>query len=346
MWSLRNHKTGFPARKVMPIIFMALTLSSSSYASLVNFQSNAWDADTQHISRNGDAITEPATATLPVMNGIDFFYVEEIFENSALGFSGAGADNPDILQHLAAYTLPEHTTSYAVNNTTGHERTYLLTPEDFGKTNPNIKKVNIKSNLILDGELLFVKESESTDGLEDMRASVEVTVHKQTEKQTRKGLVQNNKKVLKGGIDLTYKKNGKVKLKTSGKIRKRYIDLITENNNVYQIVFNEKEIPYKYKVKFGEEYTLITELTSSAANQGDGTGVEIIFGPWESNILEYQKSQKITPVIPEPPTIILLMAGGIFMRRPRVLKGSSRLTMASDHRPHMFRFMHIFQPTK
>jgi len=344
MWSLHNHKTGFPARKIIPILIMALTLSSSSYASLINFQSNAWDADTQHIFRNGDPIPEPATATLPAMNGIDFFYVEEIFEKSAVGFSGAGADNPEILQHLAAYTLPEHSTAYAVNNSTGHERTFLLTPEDFGETNPKLKKVNIKSNLILDGEILLVKESESTAGLEDMRASVAITVHKQTQKQTRKGIVVKDKKVLKGGIELSYKKNGNVKLKTSGKIRKKDIDLITENDNLYQIIFTEKEIPYTYKAKFGEEYSLITELTSTAANQGDGTGVEIIFGPWESNILEYQRLKKITPVIPEPPTIILLMAGGIFMRRPRALKGSSGLTMTSDPPGHIFRFRHIFKP--
>ena len=344
MWSIHNHKTGFPARKVIPTFFLALTLWSSSYASLVDFQSNAWDADTQHIFRNRDPITEPATATLPDMN-IDFFYVEEIFQNTAMGFSGAGAENPDILQHLAAYTLPGHSTSYAVNNSTGHVRTYLLTPEDFGGTNSKTKKVKITSNLILDGEMLFVKESESTDGFKDMRASVEIAVHKQTQKQTRKGMLLKNKKVAKGTIELSYKRNGKVKLNTSGAIRKKDIDLITENNNLYQIVFNEKEIPYKYKAKFGEEYSLITELASYAANRGDGTGVEIIFGPWESNILEYQKSQKITPVIPEPPTIILLMAGSIFMRRPRALKGSSRLTITSDLPAPIFRVMNIFKTT-
>ena len=345
MWSIHNNKTGFPTRKGMLIFFIALTLWSSSYASLVNFQSNAWDADTQHILRNGDPITEPATATLPNMNGMDFFYVEDIFQNTAMGFSGAGAENPEILQHLATYTLPENSTSYAVNNSTGHVRMYLLTPEDFGDTNRKIRKVNLKSNLILDGEILFVKESESTENFKDMRASVEITVHKQTQKQTRKGIVLKNKKVAKGGIGLKYKRNGKVKLNTSGKIRKKDIDLIIENDNLYRIVFTEKEIPYKYKAKFGEEYSLITELASYAANQGDGTGVEIIFGPWESNILKYQNTKKITPVIPEPPTIILLMAGSILMRRPRALKGSSRLTIKSDLHSHIFRFMNIFKTT-
>ena len=102
---------------------------------------------------------------------------------------------------------------------------------------------------------------------------------------------------------------------------------------------------YKYKAKFGEEYSLITELTSYAANQGDGTGVEIIFGPWESTLLKYQNSKKIAPVIPEPPTMILLMAGSILMRRPRPLKGSSHLTIKSDLYAHIFRFRNIFRTT-
>lgn len=345
MCSIHDDKTGFSSRKIIPIFFIALTLGASSYAGLIDFQSNAWDADMQHIFRDGDPITEPATATLPNMNGIDFFYVEDIFQDAAIGFSGAGAENPDILQHLATYTLPENSTSYAVNNSTGHARTYLLTPEDFGDTNPKNIKVKINSNLILDGKILFVKESESTANLKDMRASVEITVHKQTEKQTRKGIVLKNKKVARGGIELKYKRNGKVRLNTSGKIRKKDIDLITENDNLYQIVFTGKEIPYKYKAKFGEGYSLITELTSYAANQGDGTGVEIIFGPWESNILKYQNTKKISPVIPEPPTIILLMAGSILMRRPRALKGSSRLTTKSDLHSHILRFMSIFKAT-
>jgi len=344
MRSIHNHKTGFSVRKIIPIFFIASTLGASSYAGLIDFQSNAWDADMQHIFRDGDPITEPATATLPNINGIDFFYVENIFHN-AIGFSGAGAENPDILQHLVTYTLPENSTSYTVNNSTGHARTYLLTPEDFGDTNPKNIKVNINSNLILDGEILFVKESESSANLKDMRASVEITVHKQTQKQTRKGIVLKNKKVARGGIELKYKRNGKVRLNTSGKIRKKDIDLIIENDNLYQIVFTEKEIPYKYKAKFGEKYSLITELASYAANQGDGTGVEIIFGPWESNILKYQNTKKITPVIPEPPTIILLMAGSILIRRPRAPKGSSRLTANSDFHLHIFRFMNIFKTT-
>jgi hypothetical protein len=342
MWLVLKNKTGFAARNVIPLIIV-LTWGSAGYASLIEFQSNAWDADTQHIFRDGDPIIEPATATLPDMNGIDFFYVEDIFQNNALGFSGAGAENPDILQHLVAYTLPGTSTAYAVKNSTGHVRTYLLTPEDFGDTNPNIKKVKIESNLILDGEILFVKESESTNGLEDMRASVEITVNKQTQKQNKKGIVLKNKKVLKGGIELKYKRNGKAKLNTSGKIRKKDVDLITENDNLYQIVFNEKEIPYKYKAKFGEEYSLVTELTSYAANQADGTGVEIIFGPWESNILKYQNNKKITPVIPEPPTIILLMTGSILMRRPRAIKGGSRLTIKSEIHSRIPRFMNIFK---
>jgi len=292
------------------VLLTLSTLHATSQATLVNFESHAWEVASQHIYRNAAPITEPATDVLPGYNGTDFFYVQEIHEDKAIGFSGAAADNPYIFAHVLSYTVADDETSYHTTNTTGHTRTYVLEPEDLGLSNFPNKKITLKSDIILDGSLLYIKDSELNTNFSGMDASFDVTV-------TR----EDGKKVFKGSVQLNTNKKGKVRVKTRGKIKKRHIDLYTIDNSTYRIDFFNNHIPYKTKVKLGEEFSLITQVTSNASNKGYSTGAEVIFGPGAPTLPTYQEQG-----IPEPATIILLACGGLLMLRPhpRTLRFGSR----------------------
>ena len=281
-----------------------LIFSSAGQATLVNFESHDWDADSQHLYRNNVPVTEPATDVLPGYNGSDFFYVQEIYENQAIGFSGAAAANPHIFAHVLTYTTTNHHTTYASTNTTGHTRSFILEPEDIGQPNLKNKKIKLKSDIILDGALLFVKDPEADSDFSDLDASFEVAV-------TR----ENGKKAFFGSVTLKPNKKGKVKVKTKGKFKKKHIDLYTISDSIYRVDFFGKHIPYKTRVKFGEEFSLTTEVTSNASNKGYGTGAEVIFGPGAPTLPSYQEVG-----IPEPATLILLACGGILMIRPKPIK--------------------------
>jgi hypothetical protein len=279
-----------------------LILSTTSQATLVHFESHAWDVASQHIYRNEAPITEPATDVLPGYNGSDFFYVQEIYEDQAIGFSGAAANNPHIFAHVLTYTVTNNQTNYQTTNTTGHTRTFALEPEDLGLPNLTNKKIKLKSDIILDGSLLFIKDSESDIDFSDMDASFEVTV-------TR----ENGKKAFKGSVQLKPNAKGKIKVKTKGKIKKKHIDLYTINDSTYRIDFFGKRVSYKTKVKLGEEFSLTTQVISNAVNKGYGTGAEVIFGPGAPTLPAYQEQG-----IPEPATILLLAGGGLMMFRPNL----------------------------
>ena len=281
-----------------------LIFSSSSQATLVNFESHAWNVASQHLYRTDVPVTEPATDVLPGYNGSDFFYVQEIYENQAIGFSGAAADNPHIFAHVLTFTTTNHHTAYTSTNTTGHTRSFILEPEDLGQPNLKNKKIKLKSDIILDGALLFVKDPATDADFSDLDASFEVTV-------TR----ENGKKAFSGSVTLKPNKKGKVKVKTKGKIKKKHIDLYTISDSIYRIDFFGKHIPYKTRVKFGKEFSLTTEVTSNASNKGYGTGAEVIFGPGAPTLPSYQEVG-----IPEPATLILLACGGVFMIRPKPIK--------------------------
>ncbi|MBN1845339.1 MAG: PEP-CTERM sorting domain-containing protein [Sedimentisphaerales bacterium] len=276
-------------------------LSLPCQAGLVGFQALSWDAGAHHIYRNGAPIAEPAAEVLPDFADADYYFVQEVYENSAIAHSGSASNNPNIYQHVYTYTLPEMEIQYAVNNTTGHTRTFSLSAEDLGLGSKK-RKVKLVSDVILDGSLLLYKNPDNPDSNKNLEAMMEVVV-------TR----EDGKKIFDGAIALSINKNGVIKINTSGKITKQYIDLITEDDNSLRVDFFEAEIPFKTRVKLGQEFSLITEVKSSAVNMGDGTGAEVIFGPGSPTL----PTLKETNNVPEPATMLLLTIGGLMASRCR-----------------------------
>jgi len=306
-------------RSVLVFTLGALILSSASQATLEPFDPQGWDYNPEvpHFTLNGTPLAEsiPSKSENYYINGT--YYWDHRFvrnENQTLqsyAFNGAAAENPYILQHVFTYTQPEDPTAFVSTNTTGHTRRFILEPEDLGQTNLNNKKIKLISEVILDGFLVIVQDPETEADVSGLKASFDVAVSR-----------ENGKKAFKGSVQLKTNKKGKVKVSTRGKIKKRHIDdVYIIEHNLFQINFSNKSIPYKTKVKVGEEFSLITEVTGIAVNNGYGTGAEVIFGPGVPGeipiptIPTYQLSNNIF-LIPEPATIILLACGGLLLLRP------------------------------
>jgi len=301
----------------------ALMLSSASQATLIKFTPQAWDdnPDPPHFILNGTPLAESKASESDNLFEGTFYWRQEYVRDEenqsikSIAFNGAAAENPYILQHVFAYTQQNDHTKFVSTNTTSHTRTFILNPEDIGQTNLKNKKIRINSEVILDGYLVIAQDPESDTDDSGLNASFEVKV-------TR----ENGKKAFKGSVKLKTNKKGKVKIVTSGKIKKKHIDSVDIiEGNLFQINFNNKSIPYRTKVKVGEEFSLLTEVTGIAVNNGYGTGAEVIFGPGVPGeipvptIPTYHLSKNIF-LIPEPSTIILLACGGLLMLRPRSRK--------------------------
>jgi hypothetical protein len=242
--------------------------------------------------------------------GIPYNYMEDIYLDSAIGHSGSTSGDPEtgdpqIYQHLYGYSLPETDVSYAVSNEAGHGQTFLVT-EDMANKRIG-KKVKVYSDINLDGSLLLVKADEEGT-FEGLNATFEILLVRETEKETSKGIKIKTKKVLKGKVQLIGKKNGKVRIKTRGKIKKKYFrDTIIATDNLFQIDFNDVTIPYKTRVKVGQPYVIKTYISSNVVTNGEGTGAEVDFAPGEPILPVYEENNQV----PEPATIGLLLFGGL-----------------------------------
>ena len=315
----------------MAAFVFALLLSLPANGAITNFQSSAWDNNVPHIYRNGQAVTPSGQASVQVQpDGVPYFYTQEIYENIGLAISGAGAgnpatNNPQIYQHVFAYTLPNVTQPfYTVNNTTGHTRTFLITNDDLLQMGYQPRKsVVARSNVILDGALSLARESEE-DTFTGLLAKFDLLVTQKYEvtKIIRKGPHKGEtittpvtKDLVKGSITLYGTPEGKLAVKTTGNLSKKFIadfrkKLRIELKNpveFFEIALEDIHVPYRAKVTIGQEYDIKTQITSSVTTRGNGTGAEVIFGPSQPKLAAVQQSQ----VIPEPATFVLLGFGGL-----------------------------------
>lgn len=272
-----------------------LTWANFGSAAILNFSPQPWDSEKNYINRNGVQLIQPAFDSLPDFAGVTAYdYIEDNYSNLAIAHSGSAEGNPQIYQHVYSYCLPGGNTAYSVNNAAGHSRTLMLTEEESNRKAG--KKVTVKSDVVLDGSLLLVKEPEQS--FADLSAFFEIILTQDTPK--------GDKKILKGSVELVGKKNGKVKIITHGNIKKSYITSITQDDNIFKIDFDDVHISYKAKVKVEEPFTLNTFVFSETVSQGAGTGAEVKFAPGGPVLPQFQENQQI----PEPAMILMLLLGG------------------------------------
>ena len=314
------------------IIIIALVIASMGLtgnycsANIIDFQSFSWNSSDQHIIRNGAPIVEPATNTIPdVANGADFFFVQSSFDiYNDISFSGAAAGNPQIYSHVYNYTNPYQSTSYTSQNTTGHSRSYNFSSAEMGYRNI----ATYRDNIILNGSLILAYndpyddyegyrdygidlENESNgNSLEGLLATFDVLVTKETLRRNGKIRSRN---LLKGSVILTGQEDGTYKLKTRRGIKNRHISQISINNGLIVVELNDEIIYYSTRVRAHKNFSIITTVTSTANNIGDGTGAEVIFGPGDPTIPVFFANGEV----PEPATILLLSTGALLGLRRR-----------------------------
>jgi len=288
---------------VVLMLNLALPVTSG-WAMLISSvpKPDVWDPLINQILLEG---TDPMAQSLPSVlpdyaPGVDYSSVEDTYQNNSIYHTGNGVGEHQIVQHVFAYTIPDGTPFFTVKNLAGNERTFNVTADELGiKTKRS--RVTLQSDVILDGSLLFVKEQE--DGFDDLFATFEILL-------TR----ENGRKIFKGSVSLKPDKKGNVKIRTTGKIKKKYISNITDEDGIFRIDFEDVRIPYRTRVKLGEEYSITTQVFSEASNRGLGTGAEVIFGPGSPKLPDYQERG-----IPEPATFVLLSIGAtmVFFRTGR-----------------------------
>jgi hypothetical protein len=308
------------------MIFMFAIISQSEAATQVSYQADGWDP-TNTITRNLYTLPTSQPSVLPdYADGIDFQYIlDNQFENSrALTSSAVGNPNgnPHIYQHIYGYSDPTSTAAYVTRNKAGYQNTLVVTSDEvFALLARDIKpgtNIRIADSVDLHGNLLLAKPSDDVQGFKNLLASFEILINKETTGANGETKIS---KVFKGTVKLIGKKNGKVAIKTSGNIKKKYITGITITDKLIQVDFLGQKpgdngitsIPYKYKVKMGEDYTLVTHVTSLINTTGLGTGAEVNFGPDVLSVPGFQDNG----VIPEPLPILLLLSGAarLFYRR-------------------------------
>ena len=308
------------------LLVLLLTLAGPVSASLVHFKSQQSldDLSHKHILLNGTPVDTPAPSYQPGLTDVgNYQSVEDIYLNQAIAYSGSGSGQNQLYQHIYGYALPTLSGSqydgYAVDNEVGHDQVILIDADEVKtKTNRTVKPgkpLRIKSDIILDGSLLLIKDPETGDDFEGLRALFDVLITQQTDRSTRHGVKTFTRKVLAGTAELIGKKNGKVKIKTSGKIKKKHISSLVQTDDIFQIDFNEVSVPYRSRVRVGEEFTIKTRVSSQAMTQGAGTGAEVIFGPgvFELAVPGFQENGEV----PEPASMVLLAAGGLALLRKR-----------------------------
>ncbi|MBN2211122.1 MAG: PEP-CTERM sorting domain-containing protein [Sedimentisphaerales bacterium] len=278
-----------------------LAIGGVACGALVDFDGQPFNGT---INRDGQ-IVPTFLESEPVGAASAYQYNEEIYQNTSIAHTGAASNDPQIYQHIFAYSLEQSTAKYNVNNTTGHARTLIITPEECGRKEGSF--LLTQSNIILDGMLLIAKpEGGDYKGL---KATFNVQVNWEFDAW---GLLNRTISipVFRGTVNLFSLFNGKPFFYTTGNIN-RFLNVssIEETPEYFRINFDEEAIPFRVLTRVGYEYTLTTKVTSNITTVGEGTGAEVEFGPGEPALPDFIEEH----VVPEPTTFMSLTLGGVMM---------------------------------
>jgi len=320
---------------IFAVCLFTLAGARECRAGLVEYQPHPWSDESLRIVRDGQVLSSSSPSTIQdFAQDMNYTYSQDTFLDVAIAHTGYAVSNPSensephMYQHVYAYTLPEGVSvSYQAENTAGHQMYYqsdssLQTMENGNAKLPKYFKMT--GNLDLNGSLLLAKSDlQGENGYKGLLASFQVVVNKLTPDEDG-GF--KTRKILKGTIELVGKNNGDVKIRTKGAIKKSHITSITETENLFQIDFVDKAIPYALKTKRGEEYILDTTITGLVNIQGSGTGAEIMFTPGSLAVPSIQQTGYL-PIyddepgddneVPEPTAFLLFLSGMGILRRLR-----------------------------
>jgi len=211
-----------PKHAVIAVMSLAVPLlcqSAASGALLWNFQARDWDNGRNHIIRDNNFLTGKIPAVLPnFINNYSYWMIEEKADGSQ-AFSGSAAAYPVLTQNVFADNPSDKKMKYEVRNYVENTFQYRINEDSYGLSRG--QDITEYSSFILDGFMTLRKDAGDAN-LKGTKAVFTVEIAAQ-------GLnwpYEQAKKLFKGKITLTGKKNGKVKLKVSGDLKKNMITAI------------------------------------------------------------------------------------------------------------------------
>ncbi len=280
---------------------VVLTVGGASWGALIDFEGELFNGT---ILRNGQNVPY-AMQSQSVGEVSAYEYSEVLYENTSIAHTGAASNNPQIYQHIFAYSKDESDADYKVNNITGHSRTFLVSSEETGRKDGSI--IMTQSNIILDGMLMLSKPEDGN--YKGLKATFKVEVNWEFDAW---GLLDRTISipVFRGTVNLFSLPNGKPFFYTTGNIN-RFLNVssIEETDEYFRINFYEEAIPFRVLARVGYDYTLTTKVTSNLTTIGSGTGAEVEFGPGTPALPDFLEDNDV----PEPATIMCLGLGSVVM---------------------------------
>lgn len=282
-------------------VLTIVAVGSASWGALIDFDGQVFNGD---IIRDGQPVPY-AMQSLSVGEASAYQYSEVLYQNSSIAHTGAASNNPQIYQHIFAYSLEESAAGYKVNNNTGHSRTFLMSSEETGRKDGSI--ILTQSNIILDGMLMLSKPEDGN--YKGLKATFNVVVNWEFDAW---GLLDHSISipVFRGTVNLFSLPNGKPFFYTTGNIN-RFLNVssIEETDEFFRINFYEEAIPFRVLARVGYDYTLTTKVTSNLTTIGSGTGAEVEFGPGTPALPDFLEDNDV----PEPATLMCLGLGSVVM---------------------------------
>lgn len=246
----------------------------------------------------------------------------------SVAHSGSILTDEVTYQHVYGYSKVVDLTEYVVNNLLNRQAIYDLTASSSKK-----KYDKVKGTTSLPDLSLVVVRKEGEKNQVGLLASFSFETTREFVKSNGKAAVQ---KLVKGTVELIGLKNGKIRIKTKGKIKKlgnivavgndtggtsmvsmlKDIIAAQKGGSMLQIDLSNLVFDYKVRLRNGSENTIKTVITSSVGTIGTGSGSEVVFAspeePAEAVVPEFQElGDDPVPSIPEPLTVVLLGLGGL-----------------------------------
>jgi len=301
----------------------------------------------QNIIRDGVVVDSPP-AMMDVVTDTDevipFQFIEDQYLGQSIAYSCSGSGSGGSYQHVYAYNTTDAISNYVVDNAAGHTQTFTYTPEGTGLRNGYPVLINDK--IKLDGKLIVAK----TPGPENpyfhrsithqtgLMASFDIQAIYELEYLTHAGTKTLDIPIMLGGIDLIGWYWGRTIIRPRGwinwghitaveneqeRVEQKILDIwgrdyalplnpydvykIETGGDLLQVELSDLELPLIFCSRVGTVNNVRIQITSKVTVNNSSSGAEVNFMPSDVSVLPaFHESNQI----PEPSTLILMLAGG------------------------------------
>jgi len=275
-------------------------------------------------------------------------FIEDQYLDQSIAYSCSGNSDYGSYQHVYAYNTASGSSNYAVDNTTGHTQTFLHSMEYTGL--PDGYPVLINDKIKLDGKLIAAKTPAPENPYYNgsiahqvgLMASFDIQAIYELEYSTGTGTKTIDIPIMLGGIDLIGWYWGRTIIRPRGWINWGHITAVENEHerieqeileiggheyvmplnpysvykvetggDLFQVELSDMELPLMFYSSVGTVNNVKIQITSEVTVDNNNSGAEVNFMPGDASVLPaFHESNQI----PEPSTLILMLAGGFCCR--------------------------------